>query len=220
MNIPQSQSPQHPHAEREYLHTFTAGALLPMAQATLMAFGIFIGVWMIARLVFDVIDPHRWAIFFGVLTWVAMLFRLFRHWLKLTDIQDVIMDFVDDGQLNNSVQPSAAKEPKHSVRVQIDRVSEQGHLDVTNIFDLPASPGQLNTLANGLKNSLPFTERVWVRMNKTFSRDEFEDLKDEMFAREMIEYVNEEAPQLGIRFTELGREVMKKFESPLPSPTA
>ncbi len=217
MNIPQSQ-PQHPHAEREYLHTFTAGVLVPMAQATSMAFGIFLGVWMIASLVFDAVDPHKWAVFFAVITWVGTLFRLFRHWLSLTTIHDVIMDFADDGKLNDSVQPSAQSEAR-KVRIEVQKI-DRGHYQ-SNTIDFPCDDEQLYTLAMGLTNNIPFAERAWTprEKGKPFSTNEFREVKDVMKKHLLVEYVSDADPRQGLRLTAEGRALMEKIAAPSPAPS-
>jgi hypothetical protein len=215
MNIPQSQT-QHPHAEREYLHTPTAAVLVPMAQATSLAIGVFAGIWLIGRVVFDAMDPHKFAVLFAVITWVGTLFYLFRHWLSLTTIQNVIMDFVDDGQLNDSVQPSAPSEAR-KVRIEVQKI-DRGHFQ-SNTIDFPCDDEQLYTLAMGLTNNIPFTERAWTGAGKTFSTNEFREVKDVLKKHLLVEYVSDADPRQGMRLTAEGRALMEKIAAPSPAPS-
>lgn len=217
MNIPQS--PQHPHAEREYLHTFTAGVLVPMAQATSLAIGVFAGIWLIGRVVFDAVDPLICATPLAVITWLGVLFLLFRHWLQLTAIpaiQNAINDFVDDGQLNNSVQPSAQSEAR-KVRIEVQKI-DRGHFQ-SNTIDFPCDDEQLYTLAMGLMNNIPFTERAWTGAGKPFSTNEFREVKDVLKKHLLVEYVSDADPRQGMRLTAEGRALMEKIALPSPAPS-
>ena len=213
MNLPQTTNP---HSERAYLHTLIAGAFLPFIQSLSLGVVVTIATWLIAALVFDALDPHKPAILLGVLSWAFMLWRLLRHWINLTTIRDIIRDVADDGQLNNSIHDDEVEEEApQTIRIQL--IKENGH--VSDIIDLPASKEQLNALANGLRNGLPFSERYWTGKGKVFSTNGFRALKDVMMKRGLCEYVSADDPRQGIRLTPEGSAVMQNFASP-HSPTA
>jgi hypothetical protein len=213
MNI---QQPTRPHAEREYLHTFTAGALLPMAQATLMGFVVFLVAWMIARIVFDAVDPHKWAVIPGAGVWVWNLFKLFHHWLNLTTIETVLQkDINGDGVIGPVSQPAAQNEPR-KIRIQVEQVTEGRYQ--SNTIDFPCDDEQLYTLAMGLNNNIPFSERAWTGAGKPFSTNEFRELKNVMKTHELIEYVSEADPRQGMRLTAKGKALMEKIALPSPAP--
>ncbi len=213
MNIQQQ---TRPHAEREYLHTFTAGALLPMVQATLLAGGVFLGVWITARLVFDAVDPHKSAILFSVITWVWTIFRLFRHWLSLTTVETILQrDINGDGMIGNVAQPSAQSEAR-KIRIELSKVTEGRYQ--SNTIDFPCDDEQLNTLAMGLINGMSFSEKTWAGEGKVFSSPEFRALKDVMKKHNLAEYVSEKDVRQGMRLTEEGRALMEKIAPPSPAP--
>jgi hypothetical protein len=206
-----------PTKEREYLHTLSAGALLPFAQASGFAFVIFVAVYVIGEIALNLIDPHKPAVFIGVMAWVWMLYRLLRHWLRLTmpEIVTVIKDISDDGRLNNSVQAEAEEEPSY-IRIQL--VKENGH--VADMINLPGDEHKLAALAQGLLNGMPFSEKMWTpeKAGKPFSTNTFRALKDVMLKRGLCEYSNPNEPRQGIRLTEEGRQVMQHLARP-HSPT-
>lgn len=212
----QSTSKPHPHAEREYLHTMSAGAFLPFMQASIMASVVFIVTYAIASLVFDAVDPHKPALLLGALTWLWMLYRLFRHWLNLTTIEQVFnQDFNGDGVIGDADPVEPKREANPVIRIQL--VKENGH--VSDSVELPCDDEQLSKLATGLLNGLPFTEFFWTGKGKPFSTNTFRELRDVMMKRGMCEYVNPSQPRQGIKLTDEGKRVMEYFAAP-HSPTA
>lgn len=205
-----------PHAEREYLHTLSAGALLPFMQASIMAVVVSIVTYAIASLVFNAIDPHKPALLFGALAWLWMLYRLFRHWLTLTAIEQVFNQYFDGDGVIGSSEPVAQKHEASPV-IRIQLVKDNGH--VSDTLELPCDDEQLSKLAKGLLNGLPFTEFFWTGKGKPFSTNAFRELRDVMMKRGLCEYVNPSQPRQGIRLTDEGKSVMKVFAAP-HSPTA
>lgn len=206
MNIPQTTS-NHPHAERAYLHTMIAGAFLPFFQSLMLGAVVAIATWLIAALVFDAIDPHKPAILFGVLAWAFMLFRLLRHWINLTTITDFIRDVADDGQLNDSIHDHEVQPEAPILRIQL--IKNDGH--ISDEIKLPASREQMTTLAMGLHNGMPFSEKMWTGSGKPFSSNQFRSLRDVMLKRGLAEYVNEDDPRQGICLTDAGQTVLDSF---------
>lgn len=211
-----SSSTSSPHAERQYLHTMVAGALLPFAQATITALVIAVGTWVIAWLVFDVLDPYKPALFFGVVSWVGMLVKLQSHWLKLTTIENILR--VDlDGDHHIGEAPKAEVKPRRIV-IQLDQVTEDGHYqvgDVSSRVELPGTDEQLYALAQGLINGMPFTDRTWSGDGKLYTGQEWRELKEELFKRHgdrdpIIEYVNPQNKKHGIRLTPAGRKFFEE----------
>lgn len=208
------------HADKQYLHTMIAGALLPLTQSTIMAVVVAIGTWVIAYFVFDALNPHKPAILFFAVTWVYTMFKLNRHWLSLTAVEKIIMhDINGDGVIGEVTEQPAEVKPRKVV-IQIDRVKEDGHYEVGDQsawVNLPCDDEQLYTLALGLMNDMPFSEKQWTGKGKPFSTNEFRALRDAMKANDLTEYVNDTDPRQGIRLTEAGRAVMKEIAaSPTP----
>lgn len=210
---------QQPHAERQYLHTLVAGAWLPFVQSTLTALVIAIGTWVITYFVFDLRDPHKWAITIFVIVWIYMLVTLQRHWLNLTTVEEFFQqDINGDGVIGEATEQQSAK-PRRVV-IQLDTVKEDGHYQVGDssaLVNLPCSDDQLYTLAQGLSNGMSFSEKVWTGNGKPFSTADFRNLRAEMFKHNLIEYVNEKDKRQGIRLTSAGAAVMKEcVTSPTP----
>ncbi len=207
------------HAERQYLHTLVAGALLPLAQSTITALVVAIGTYAIAAIVFDAVDPHKPAILFFAITWVFMLLKLQRHWLSLTAVEKIMqMDLNRDGVIGEATEQAEAQ-PRRVV-IMMDRVKENGHYEVGDqsaLVKLPCDDEQLHTLAMGLINGLPFSEKQWTGKDKPFSTNEFRELRAEMQKHDLIEYVNDKDPRQGIRLTDAGRAVIEEYAaSPTP----
>jgi hypothetical protein len=209
MNNTQSQP-----TDRHYLHTYGAGAWLPFMQASITALIVTIAVWVLAWMIFDALDPHKPALVIGIVVWVWQWVKLQGHWFALTAVNHVINDLADDGRLNNSVQPEAQDEAPRIIRIQL--IKDNGHIGET--IDLPCDEEQLSTLAKGLINGLPFSEKFWTGRGKPFSTNQYRALKDAMMKRGLCEYVNETEPRQGIRLTDAGRAVMENFALP-HSPT-
>ena len=194
----------------------TAGAVLPFTQATIIAFVVGIGTYVIAWLVFDAMDPHKPAILFFVLTWVAMLVKLQGHWLTRTTgiIERIIeRDINNDGMIGNA-QPAEVKPRK--IMIDLSTISRDKAYQSSRI-NFPGTEEQLVTLANGLVNGMSFTERVWSGDGKLYSVPEFRELKTVLFAHVLIEYVSEKDKRQGIRLTEKGNLAMRELaNSPTP----
>lgn len=210
MTTTQTQS----QTDKQYLHTLIAGAFLPFIQSTFMALVVFCVTWLIAWMVFDVLDPHKPAIFCGAITWAWMMWKLFRHWLALTTPALEVLtqrDINNDGVIG---QPQPVEEAPRVIRIQI--IKDNGH--VSDTIDLPCDDDQLSTLARGLLNGLPFSETMWTGKGKPFSSREFRSLRDVMMKRGLCEYINDADPRAGIRLTDDGRALMENFAAP-HSPT-
>lgn len=197
------------YAERQFLHTFVAGVLLPLGQAFTTGLILFIATLTLAVIVFDMIDPFKSALTIGIVSMTFTYLYLQRRWLSLTSIEKVLnVDLNDDGRIGD-------EEPQ-TARIQLTEVKDNGHIHTDSIFTLPASPEKLAALAAGLLNNLPCSEKQWTGEGKPFSSREFRALKVEMVKRGLLAYVNPRAPLQGYALTKPGRAVMKHY---IPSPT-
>ena len=211
----QPNTPQH---DRQFLHTMTAGAYLPFTQSTIVASVVAIGTWLIMWMIFDVVDPHKPAIVLFFITWIGMIAKLYRHWFTLTSVEQFLQqDLNGDGVIGDVDQPT---DTPRRVVIQMDTVKEDGHYQVGDssaLIKLSVSDDQLHTLAMGLMNGMPFSEKQWTGKGKPFTSNEFRTLRDEMRDANLTEYVNEKDPRQGIRLTEAGNAVMKEYaDSPTP----
>lgn len=204
----------HQQTDRGYLHTYSAGAWLPFMQASLTAAIVTLAAWALVWMIFDPVDPHKPALMLGILVWVWQWIKLQGHWFALTAVENVMrMDINGDGVIGSTDQDEAEDEAR-VIRIQL--IKEDGHISET--VDLPCDDDQLSTLAKGLINDLPFSEKFWTGRGKPFSTNQFRTLRDAMMKRGLCEYVNARDPRQGIRLTEEGRGVMQHFALP-HSPT-
>jgi hypothetical protein len=192
------------YADRQFLHTQTAGVVLPLLQAAitsgLLAFGV-----LILSFVFGWSDGWKAALaIFGVMPFVSWLF-LQRRWLVLT-AEKVIQRDIDGGGIG--VSPSSKLEPR-IVKVQISHIREGGHLQV-DLINLPCMPSQLESLAVGLLNGVPFSEGAWSGNGKLFSVMELGRMRTVMLARGLLKARSEKDARQGFELTEEGRKVMER----------
>lgn len=84
----------------------------------------------------------------------------------------------------------------------------RGHM---KLFDLPASPRQLEQLATGLLIANDgFTQRRWSGRGRPFSRSQFEILTSTMIEKGLAHQVNPEHPQQGYALTVIGKQFLRK----------
>jgi len=201
MNQPEPIQPPN----KQYLHDFTPGATLPLAQSVLTAIIIGVAVYVVAAVGFDALDPIRPALVIGTLSLAGMWILSMRRWWDLTALERALhLDLNGDGHIG---EPEPTPEPP-TIRVHISK-DDHGHYE-SNTYDVPASAEQLEALAAGLLNGQPFTEREWAGKDKPFSSQEFRALRSDMLRRGLIELVNDKDPRQGYRLTEEGRAVMQE----------
>lgn len=219
MNIPTTT----PKQEREYLHTVSAGAVLPFLQATGFAVVIFIAVYVIAAVVFNAMDPHKSAAFFAALAWVWMIWRLIKHWLYLTTpmIETIVQRDINGDGVIGQPQATTNDEPRavRVVNIRLDQVTSDKHYK-SDMINFSCDDEQLYQLAFGLTNEPPltFAERYWTGAGKPFSTNEFRAVVSEMEKHGLCEYVNAQEPKQGRRLTESGRKLFQEIALP-HSPT-
>ena len=204
--------PQQPtYSDRQFLHTFLAGALLPLVQATITAVMAFIGTLTLLYL-FDVVDLLKPALITASIVWVLTWLYLQRRWLTLTSFERMTgIDIDGDGQIGKPV-----KEPE-VVRIQIDEVTADGHIRQNRFANLPISNDKLTVIARGLLGGRSFSEREWSGAGKILSSNEFRTLRTEMIKRGLLEVANDKDQRQGYVLTRTGRAVMTKF-SQIPAP--
>lgn len=199
--------------DTQYLHTYTVGAILPFLQASITAVLIFIGSLVVAYFVFDIIDPLKPAVTLATLSWIGTWLARQSRWLMLTAERLTGIDINRDG-----VVGTEKKEPD-VIRIQVREIKQDGAYQVHDNIDLPISREQLEALARGLLNGVPFSERKWTAPNNDiFSSNEFRTLRSIMVRRQLIELVNEKDARQGYKLTHQGRSIMEYYASPSPTP--
>lgn len=198
------------YAERQFLHTFTAGVLLPLGQSAVTGVMIFIVTIVIGTLIFDWVDPLRYASTFGVIALVATYLYLQRRWLSLTALEEMFDVDLNGDQVIGQPEPQV-------IKIQITEQKDNGHVQIHNI-DLPASPQQLEAFAHGVLSGAPLSEKFWTGSGRPFSSPQYRSLMTVMMARGLVEYVNEKDRRQGRQLTRAGRAVMKHYAVPSPTP--
>jgi hypothetical protein len=201
---PVQAQPAPTYSDRQFLHTQTAGVVLPLLQATitsgLLAFGV-----LILSLVFEWEDGWKVALaIFGVMPFFSWLF-LQRRWLVLTAERVMQRDFNGDGVIENDARSRA--EPR-LVKVQVSHVKQGGHLQM-DLINLPCTDSQLRKLAEGLLDGVPFTEGAWAGNGKPFSVAELKLLRTVMLTRGLLKPRSEKDQRQGYELTEEGKAVMQ-----------
>ena len=206
---PQVQPPQPPaYSDRQFLHTYIAGAMLPLVQASITAAMVMLGA--IALLTyFGAIELVKPAFVVGVLTWVVTWLYLQRRWLKLTELERFLnFDINGDGRIG--------KEPKPETIVRIDKITQDRSFQQRR-YTFSISDDQLLEFALGMAAGKPIGRRRWAGPGKTFSDGEYRIFQDELIKWQLIESGGN-----GFILTEEGEEFfmgyVEQHSPPSPSP--
>jgi len=192
------------YSDRQFLHTQTAGVVVPLQQAFITS-GLLALAVLILSLVFGWREGWKAALaVFGVMPLVAWLY-LQRRWLVLTTEKILQHDF-DGGGIGKS--PTGPNMEARVVKVQVNHIKEGGHLQV-DLISLPCTDTQLRALADGLLKGVPFTEGAWKGQGKPFSEAEFRVLRTVMLQRGLLKMRSDKDQRQGFELTEEGRAVME-----------
>jgi len=193
---------------RPYLHTIEAGMKLPLMQSMiwgLLAMAVALVIVLSGSPIWpdSLVYPAGAFIAGAALAW----WNYQAHWFKLSNIEKFTgLDLNRDGKIGNETPL-----PRRVIPVQINEITAQGHLRVSKMFDLPATPEQMEMLAYGLlRQNIPFTFREWSGKGKPFSDNEFENLRSEMIKRGLVAASGAEARR-GLVLTVIGRRVIADF---------
>ena len=205
---PQVQPPQPPaYSDRQFLHTYIAGAMLPLVQASITAAMVMLGA--IALLTyFGAIELVKPAFVVGVLTWVVTWLYLQRRWLNLTALERALnWDINGDGRIG--------REPKPETVIRIDKINAHRSFEQRR-YTFSISDEQLLEFARGMVEGKPISRRRWAGPDNTFSDGEYRKFQSELIKWQLIESGNN-----GFILTEDGEDFFASYveqHSP-PSPT-
>lgn len=208
--------PIHTSAEKQFLHTYTAGAMLPLTQASITALLVFVGSLVIGYFVFDIIDPSKPAIILAVIAWIGTWLSRQRMWAYLATFERVTgIDINNDGVIGD-----AEDKPKRDpIIVRIDEVNNGHYKSNTHEFPDWLTDEQLATLARGLINlNRPFSRREWTTRSRLFSDDQYRELQSFFIRHGLIE-PSGKTSRGGFELTNAGRAAMTEFADVPPSPT-
>jgi hypothetical protein len=183
------------HEERRIESAVT----IPFLQAAISAIlaGIAAGVitallgwqwWKIAGAVTAVVALYSWLSFRSRWAYVAE---------KVLGI-----DIDQDGYIGSP--PPEALPP-----VRVELLQNEGRQ--ADFIDLPATPDQLQALADGLQTGRQFALTSFAGQGKPFTRPEFEQLRAELIRRGLAAWRNQNHPGQGCELTKSGRAVMRRF---------
>ena len=189
--------------DRSYLHTVTAGAVLPLIQAGVSALAagtlmLFLLSSARTRTMFT------WSGVVMVIVFILTWLYLQRHWLTLTAEQITHLDLNQDGVIG---------EPE-TVRIEVtDRSDNAWH---QSTYDFPASKEQMEILAEGVIAGTGFKEAYWTGAGAPFSQTKFRKLMAYLLNKGLIELVNEKSANQGYRLSVHGRPVFEHLAPPPP----
>ncbi len=208
-----TQQPQAPpvqpiYSDRQFLHTYLAGALLPLMQASITAAMVMLGAAAVLYY-FNAIDLIKPVFVVGVLTWVSTWLYLQRRWLNLTSLERALnFDIDGDGHIGRA-------ERKPETVVRIDKVTAERSFQ-SRRYTFSISDDQLLEFAQGMILGKPISRRRWAGPDKTFSDGEYR-----IFQSELIKWQLIESGGNGFILTEEGEDFFEGYveqHSP-PSPT-
>jgi len=207
---PPIQQPSAPsYADRQFLHTFLAGALLPLVQSTITAVMAGIGT-LTALYLFGAIDLLKPSLIITGIVWVLTWLYLQRRWLNLTSFENFMgVDLNGDGNIGKPM-----KEPEHFV-IRLDEITADQHYRSRNI-DSVISKEQMTVLARGLLNGIPFSERNWAGAGKPLSSTEFRTLRSVWLKQGLLEVTSDKDNRQGFYLTDQGWSVMEQFANTPP----
>lgn len=198
----------------KHLFTTSAGAWLPLAQASITGLILgcsALGLSWLAR----VRSPWSWGLVIGLLSWAVTWLLLQRHWFSLTNLERLLnLDLDRDGAIGVQ-QHEAASE---TIRVRVEEVKQGGDYQVHD-YRLPGDRQQLAELAEGvLLHGESFAERAWCGAGRPFSVAGFRALRSEFIKRGLLVIASGKDPRQGFTLTAAGRHVLGGFLEDSPSP--
>lgn len=197
------------YSEKQFLHSFIAGAVLPLVQALITAILLAVLWYACAVIFFDAMDALKISGGVFIVALVVCWLSLQKRWLSLTSIETLLNVDLNKDKVIGKVEPVR-------VRVELQEVKDNGHYQV-EIVDLPGSPEKLRTFSQGLMAGTPASEKYWTGSGKLFSTMEFRTLKNEMVRRGLMAYVSAKDPRQGHELTKAGRAVARRLASLSPT---
>lgn len=191
---------QQQQENKQYLHTYQTGLLLPLAQSSITGLIASTILSMIAWWVGEQFGEvnlsdmlYLWAITALIITFVTWAFMLWR-WHILTGPFERILqrDLNGDGVIGD---PS----PPQPYRLWI-RENPQTQTQMI----LPCTQDQVTTMAQLVTNGVPFTEANFTGRNRPFSQNQFREIRIALVKSGMIVQRNSKTEKQGFDWTERG----------------
>lgn len=195
------------YSDKSFLHTPMAAIVVPLLISFVTALAIMAGTATFIYLIRGY-EYERPVLAAGVTTFVVTWLSLQFRWITLTRLEEMTGIEMDGRPGLGSVPQTG------SVRVQVDTITPQGHMEVSEVYDLPATPEQLYLLCLGLHDQgKSLAEKEWspIEAGKPFSIDGIRKLKAEMLKRGIIVYVNSKSKAQGYTETVVGRRIIESW---------
>ena len=187
-------------SDKQFLHTTGAAVVVPLLIAVVTGFLVMVlSMVIMGKALMDILDILFWGFIVGVLTtlvvWVVLLLR----WFKISDLEKITnTDINRDGHIGET----------RNIRVQIDRLNNNGHLEQSQMFDFSgiATEEQLVTFFDGVLNQhKTLAESNWK--GKVFSKTQWPVFRAELLKRGLAAANNDKSSNMGFSLTELGERV-------------
>ncbi len=173
-----------------------SGWMVPLIQSATT--GALVTVPMLVLMVYyrvHLVDAFVWStVTFCVITWCMWMY-LWWAWFCVTMERITGHDINGDGVIGD---PQIGAEIIHPVRVDVT----QGNMTHWARFD---NAKKLADVAEAIVAGRPFAQR---ELSDILSRNEFNRMADELLARDLISWRDEEHPQQGYLLTDTGRAMM------------
>lgn len=190
------------YSEKQFLHSWVAGALLPLMQAFI---SMIVAMILTAATIylFDGWQYGKPMIGVGVFTFVTYWILAQMRWWKLTAEK-----LASSSQVQT--QPAAAPPPR-SVRVEIREVTEQGHVTAGKYIDFTgfADEQEVFLFAKGVTiEKRGLGERLWTpKKTNVFAVNKYRAFRQECVKRGLIEPAKNAD---GFQLTRVGETVFKR----------
>lgn len=202
----------------EYLHTVSAGVLVPLLQCVVTGAIVFIIAAMAAHK-YALNDWYFWAAMCAGFVMLGQWLFSQAIWRRLITMveRQLRVDLNNDGQIGEEL-PVMQEPVVKTLRVELKQ-NNGGGFEQVNYYDLPFGD-RLPELARGLTTGRALTHANWVGIarGKLFTPAEFISLRDAMLKHEFIRPNNPHDQTRGFGLTRLGAQVMLELAD--HSPTA
>jgi len=199
---------------QEYLHKASVSAGTPLLQSFITGFVVAVP-FTVGFLKFRVEDAWFWGFgIWGVVQAVVwILIQL--HWFNLTTLENVTgLDLNKDGVIGDGKNESVRK-----VRIDMEAYDKAGvHRSTTRAhFD---NESLIYKIAEAVMlQEKPISVKQIVEVDKLMSRDDFDDVREEMEKRGIVVMKNPMYPKLGYKPTYAGKAVFRDMLGIPHSPT-
>jgi len=202
-NVEPTVFPVPPSGNKAHLHTITAGAVLPLIQAgvTAIAAGILTVIILAHSGTYVMLQAAGIVV---IVVFIAAWLFLERHWLHETQDR-IVQQF--------ALEPEPVRPEPQTLRVEITDRSNGGYHQ--HLYDFPATPEQMTSLAAGINSGTGFPEAYWIGAGAPFSQAEYRKLIAFLLKEQLIEQAGK-AKNQGYRLTDDGQAIFERLAPPPP----